>query len=96
MPNYSCQLEDGGKTTSVQFASLNHDEQHTDYDRRYYQDINKILVTVHTPTALIREDNPEVYQKSGHIARGCKKFCVYGKETFSNKNQICNILLSNF
>lgn len=48
-----------------------------DYKRRYYQDRNTFLVTGHTPTVVIREDElPLVYEKYGHIAVDCG--CVYG------------------
>lgn len=49
----------------------------TDYDKRYYQDENVYVVTGHTPTLLIREDQqPEVYEGNGHIAVDCG--CVFG------------------
>lgn len=51
--------------------------ERTDYNRRYYQDPHKILVTGHTPTLLIRPDGqPLVYQGNGHIAVDCG--CVFG------------------
>lgn len=49
-----------------------------DYDRRYFKDENTFLVTGHTPTFMIREDQmPFVYQEHGHIAIDCG--CVYGQ-----------------
>lgn len=49
----------------------------TDYNRRYFPEKNKFLVTGHTPVMKIREDGkPLVYQKNGHIALDCG--CVYG------------------
>lgn len=48
-----------------------------DYTRRYYQREEVFVVTGHTPTPLIREDElPLVYQKNGHIAIDCG--CVFG------------------
>lgn len=48
-----------------------------DYKKRYYRDENTILVTGHTPTALIREDKmPLIYDEKGHVAIDCG--CVYG------------------
>ena len=47
------------------------------YDQRYFEDPNTFLVSGHTPTPLIREDQqPLVYQGHGHIALDCG--CVFG------------------
>ena len=49
----------------------------TDYNKRYYQDPGKIVVTGHTPTLLIRPDGlPLIYQGNGQIALDCG--CVFG------------------
>lgn len=49
-----------------------------DYDKRYFKDENTFLITGHTPTFLINEDqSPCVYQKNGHIAIDCG--CFYGE-----------------
>lgn len=49
-----------------------------DYTKRYFEDANTVLVTGHTPTFLIREDQlPLVYEENGHIALDCG--CVYGE-----------------
>ena len=49
-----------------------------DYTKRYFEDKNTMLVTGHTPTFLIREDQlPLVYEGNGHIAIDCG--CVYGE-----------------
>lgn len=48
-----------------------------DYDRRYFSDPRKYLVTGHMPTMAIRADQqPLVYQEKGHIAIDCG--CVFG------------------
>lgn len=47
------------------------------YNRRYYQDYRKIIVTGHTPTPNIRTDaQPLIYRGNGHIAIDCG--CVFG------------------
>lgn len=47
------------------------------YKHRYYQDENIVVVTGHTPTAMIREDNKfEIYKENGHLAIDCG--CIYG------------------
>ncbi len=47
----------------------------TDFQRQYFH--NTYLVTGHTPTLLIRDDNrPLVYEGNGHIAIDCG--CVFG------------------
>ena len=49
----------------------------TDYQKRYFQNPNVIVVTGHTPTPLIREDEqPLVYRGNGHLALDCG--CVFG------------------
>ena len=49
-----------------------------DYKKRYFDDVNTKLVTGHTPTFTIREDQlPLVYEENGHIALDCG--CVYGE-----------------
>lgn len=49
----------------------------TDYEKRYYKDPDTYVITGHTPTPCIREDEqPEVYMGNGHIAIDCG--CVYG------------------
>lgn len=49
-----------------------------DYQKRYSQDENTFIMTGHTPTFLIREDElPLIYSRNGHIAIDCG--CVYGK-----------------
>lgn len=48
-----------------------------DYGKQFFQDENRILVTGHTPTPLIRDDRqPVIYQESGHLAIDCG--CVFG------------------
>ena len=43
-----------------------------DYERRYYKDKRKTLVTGHTPTMTIRPDGqPLVYLENGHLALDC-------------------------
>ncbi len=49
----------------------------TDYTKRYYSDPDTFVITGHTPTPCIREDEQaEVYRGNGHIAIDCG--CVYG------------------
>lgn len=49
----------------------------TDYTRQYFPGDRIRLVTGHTPTIYIREDQkPLVYQENGHIALDCG--CVFG------------------
>lgn len=51
--------------------------ERTDYGRRYFPSDRIFLVTGHTPTMLIREDEqPLVYEENGHIAIDCG--CVFG------------------
>lgn len=48
-----------------------------DYNRSYFEKDNVFLVSGHTPTALIRQDQqPLVYLEHGHIALDCG--CVFG------------------
>ena len=48
-----------------------------DYTKRYFEDERVVLVTGHTPTSLIRDDEkPLVYQANGHLAIDCG--CVFG------------------
>ena len=51
--------------------------ERADYSRRYFPSDRIFLVTGHTPTMLIREDQkPLIYQENGHIALDCG--CVFG------------------
>lgn len=51
--------------------------ERTDYNKRYYQDINAYVITGHTPTMYINVDSDStVYIGNGHIAVDCG--CVYG------------------
>lgn len=48
-----------------------------DYGKRYFPSDRIFLITGHTPTIMIREDQkPLVYQANGHIALDCG--CVFG------------------
>ena len=47
-----------------------------DYSRRYFPSERIFLVTGHTPTQLIGDGQPLVYQNNGHIAIDCG--CVFG------------------
>lgn len=48
-----------------------------DYTKQYFPSEHIFLVTGHTPTMMIREDQkPLVYKKNGHIALDCG--CVFG------------------
>lgn len=47
-----------------------------DYSRRYFPSQRIFLVTGHTPTQLIGDGRPLVYQDNGHIAIDCG--CVFG------------------
>lgn len=48
-----------------------------DYGKQYFPSDRIFLVTGHTPTIMIREDQkPLVYQENGHIALDCG--CVFG------------------
>ena len=74
----------------------------TDYTKRYYSDPDTFVITGHTPTPCIREDEQaEVYIGNGHIAIDCGCGCYRpggrlaaicldtGEEFYSSDNEAC-------
>lgn len=51
--------------------------ERVDYSKPFFEETNRILVTGHTPTPMIRTDGlPYIYEGNGHIALDCG--CVFG------------------
>lgn len=73
-PNVSYIL---GNHDDMMLQSLDFLWERIDYTKQYFPSEHIFLVTGHTPTMMIREDQkPLVYKKNGHIALDCG--CVFG------------------
>ena len=67
--------EMGKALSQYELEDFIHDR--VDYSKPVFEEANRILVTGHTPTPLIRPDGrPYIYEGNGHLALDCG--CVFG------------------